>query len=91
MSEYQRAAKAVQTAIEFNPNKTALEPKHMRVGIDMSKADMSGLVNLLINKGVISLEEYEQAITQSANMEATRHRIALADQLGMDPDKITLL
>src|SRR6478609_5667341 len=66
MSEYLKQAHRVQTAIAMNPNKTAMEPKHMRTGIDMSKADMAGLVTLLISKGILTREEYAEAITQSA-------------------------
>jgi ribosome-binding protein aMBF1 (putative translation factor) len=87
---YTRAAHAVQTAIEFNPDKSGQSPKHLRVGIDMSKADLKGLVELLIEKGLITVEEYVAAIEKSAEAEADMHRMELADKLGMDPDTINL-
>lgn len=90
MTEYERHAHAVQTAIEFNSDKTSQEPKHLRVGVDMSKADMAGLVTLLIEKGVFNLDEYIAAVTKSAKDEAERHRVILARKLGMNPDDITL-
>ena len=89
-TDYKKHAHAVQTAIEFNPNKRPCEPKHLRVGIDMSKADMAGLAELLIAKGVFTLEEYIAAITKSARDEAMRHRDALAAEIGTDPDNINL-
>jgi len=90
VTEYEKHAHAVQTAIEFNSNKKALEPKHLRVGIDMSKADMEGLVTLLIAKGVLTMDEYVKAVTQSAANEAERHKFNLAREMGMDPDNINL-
>jgi len=88
MSEYLKQAHRVQTAIAMNPNKTAMEPKHMRTGIDMSKADMAGLVTLLISKGILTREEYAEAITQSAYEEAERQKAALALEMGVDPSMI---
>lgn len=84
-------AKQVQTAIGFRPNKKMLEPKHLRVGIDMSKADMKGLVELLIAKGVFTADEYMAAVTKSAADEAELQRAALAQEMGIDdPNTITL-
>jgi hypothetical protein len=70
---YEQAAHGVQSAIahEMNlPTKSkATDPKHMRVGIDMSKADQLGLVELLIAKGVFTAEEYIEYMRLSANEE----------------------
>ena len=68
---YEQAAHGVQTAIAYDRTNggKATEPKHMRVGIDMSKADMLGLVCLLIDKGVFTEAEYIEAIRLSANEE----------------------
>jgi len=41
----------------------------MRVGIDMSKADMLGLTVLLVDKGVITEAEYIEAMRLGANEE----------------------
>lgn len=90
-TEYEKHAHAVQTAIAFNPDKKSQEPKHLRVGIDMSKADMEGLASLLIAKGVFTLDEYVDAVTKSAASEAERQRIACAKALGVDPDKLNTL
>lgn len=68
---YEEAAHGVQSAIAFDIGKggKAAEPKHMRVGIDMSKADMLGLVTLLIEKGVFTEVEYIEAMRLAANHE----------------------
>ena len=89
-TEYEKHAHTVQTAIAYNPDAKALEPKHLRVGIDMSKADQAGLARLLIDKGVFTEAEYVEAITQSAKEEAERQRLALAATIGVDPDDLDL-
>lgn len=70
---YEQAAHGVQTAIKYametDPEYKAHEPKHMRTGVDMSKADQAGLAMLLINKGVFTLEEYCEAMRLHANQE----------------------
>jgi len=68
---YEEAAHGVQTAIAYDMERgrKATEPKHMRVGIDMSKADMLGLAVLLIEKGIITPDEYVEAMRLSANEE----------------------
>ena len=71
---YTDAAHRVQTAISVlmnrDPDYSAVQPKHMRVGIDMSKSDMCGLARLLIAKGVFTEPGYLDAITEAAENEA---------------------
>lgn len=89
-TEYERAAHRVQTAIEFSKDKSFLEPKHLRVGIDMRAADAKGLAELLIAKGVFTLEEYVDAVTKAAQEEAEEYRRRLAAQYGAPVDTIRL-
>lgn len=90
-AEYVKYAHGVQTALAYSQDAKCMEPKHLRVGVDMSKADMAGLATLLIEKGVFTKAEYLEAIVKSAHDEMMRQRDALASQMGMDPDQITLL
>lgn len=68
---YEEAAHGVQTATaaDMVMGGKAMEPKHMRVGIDLQKADMLGLIELLIAKGVFTKEEYMEYIRLAANEE----------------------
>lgn len=68
---YVAAAHGVQTAIahSINTGGKAHEPKHLRVGIDTSKADMLGLAELLIAKGVFTGEEYAEYMRLAMNEE----------------------
>lgn len=68
---YEQAAHGVQTAIAYDIERggTAATPKHLRVGVDMSKSDMFGLAMLLIQKGIITQEEYVENMRLAANTE----------------------
>ena len=79
---YMRAAHRVQTAIAVSPEAPDMAPKHMRVGIDMSKSDMGGLARLLIAKGVFTEEEYLTAIADAAEREAASREDDLSSRLG---------
>lgn len=50
------------------------EPKHMRVGIDLSKSDQMGLASLLMDKGVFTMEEYQEYMRLAANDELAREQ-----------------
>ena len=75
---YEQAAHGVQAAIAFDIGRgsTASTPKHLRVGVDMSKADMLGLAMLLISKGVITEEEYIEHMRLAANEELAMREAA---------------
>lgn len=68
---YEQAAHGVQTAIahDMANGRKNTEIKHMRVGIDMRAADMLGLAELLIDKGVFTVKEYKEYMRLAANEE----------------------
>jgi hypothetical protein len=74
---YEAATHGVQSAIQYEMSRAVnrgedegdTSPKHMRVGIDMSKADQSGLAKLLIDKGIFTLGEYLEYMRLAANNE----------------------
>lgn len=63
------------------------EPKHLRVGIDARAADMKGLAELLIAKGVITKVEYHEAMADAMEAEAKMHADELSERMGV---KVTL-
>ena len=67
---YEGAAHAIQSAISYNPDKKAQEPKHLRVGIDIRKAEHAGLVRLLVEKGTFTNDEYLEAVVVAMEEEA---------------------
>lgn len=79
---YTLAAHRVQTALAAMPAHENMTPKHMRTGIDMSKADLAGLATLLIEKKLFTLEEYIGALAVSAEAEADRYEDELSSLFG---------
>lgn len=84
---YEVAVHGVQSAIDVAmntyPDYRATEEKHMRVGVDMSKADMCGLANLMIRKGLITLDEYMEAMRLGANHELAMREIEHYERTGV--------
>ena len=72
---WEEATHGVQSATKYEHNfgSESGSSKHLRVGINMAKSDHGGLVRLLIVKGVITAEEYLEAIRLGANEELARH------------------
>lgn len=81
---YEEAAHGLQSAIAYDPDNQDLQAKHMRVGIDMQKADTMGLVTLLIEKGVFTLAEYIEHMRLAANTELANREEELTDKFGVD-------
>lgn len=81
---YHKHAHRVQCALAFMEGDRRMEPKQMRTGIDMTKADMGGLANLLIKKGVFTLEEYLTHIADQAEIEADAYEDELSVKHGIN-------
>lgn len=82
---YEAAMHGVQSAIKYkmeNNLTKSVDLKHLRVGIDGSKADMLGLVELLISKGVFTSEEYLEYLRRSANNELHMHEEEVRAKIG---------
>lgn len=63
-------------------------PKHLRVGIDMSKSDLGGMAKLLIDKGVFTLVEYTKAMADQAEIEADQYETELSIRFGINFKKL---
>ena len=90
--QYDAYAHAMQSgvAIEMNVDagEAAIEPKHLRVGVNAAMADHAGLVTLLMEKGFIDKAEYLKAITESMKQEKERYEAILSARTG---SKVTLV
>jgi hypothetical protein len=70
--DYEAAGHGIQSAIRFEMSKLGIADdqysalirfiKHMRVAVDMRASDQQALATLLIKKGVITTEEYTEAM-----------------------------
>lgn len=81
---YEEVAHAVQSgvAMEMNVNPKPTEPKHLRVGVNMSKVDHAALVALLVEKGLFTDEEYTAALVKAVEEEKARYEQYLSHKLG---------
>lgn len=69
IARYQAAVHAMQTGVALSMPSEETEPKHLRVGINAAMSDHGGLVALLVEKGIISWEEYVKAIADAMERE----------------------
>lgn len=87
---YNEALHAMQSGVAqkmaMDPSETS--PKHLRVGINSALCDNAALVKLLINKGIITDQEYIDALEEQMNLEVERYEKRLSELLGA---KITLV
>ncbi len=82
--DYRSAKHAMQAGValieQYQPGET--RPKHLRVGINSAMCDHAGLARLLIEKGIITEDEYVAAITKEMNAEARRYEERIQSHLG---------
>lgn len=78
------AAHAMQSgvAMEMNWNSGPTDPKHLRVGVNTALSDQAGLARLLIEKGLITNDEYMKAIADEMEREAGRYQERIQEHFG---------
>lgn len=83
-ARYLAAAHAMQSGVAskmvFDPAETT--PKHLRVGVNSAMSDHSALAKLLIEKGVITEEEYFSAIADAMEREKGLYEKTVSDHFG---------
>lgn len=84
LDRYFAASHAMQSgvAMEMNFNPKPTEPKHLRVGINAAMVEHHALAQLLMDKGIITTEEYESAIATAMEEEKARYEKHLSALLG---------
>lgn len=92
-AKYAALAHAMQTGVAYkmerNPAETSA--KHLRVGVNAAMSDQGALVGLLLKKGIITEDEYLDAIIESMEREVQMYQDELNKLYGAGSDlKITL-
>lgn len=89
---YSRAAHAVQTGV-LMAIQTGLEPigdegernirahKHLRTGVNSALVDSAAIGRLLVEKGIITREEYLRAVADAMEDEVRRYEKMLEERL----------
>lgn len=62
-------------------------PKHLRVGVNSALVSVAATGRLLIDKGVITTDEYEAAMADAMEAEVREYELRLSARLGT---KVTL-
>lgn len=84
-----RLMHAVQTGVkskmQYDPHET--QPAHLRVGVNSAMIEFSALLDVLIEKKILTLEEFEVSLVKWAKKEVETYEKELSDHHGT---KITL-
>ena len=72
---YRKALHKMQSAIAWlihhsDGQYKGASPKHLRVGINSLKAEQAALAHMLIERGLFTLKEYQEAMTVALEHEA---------------------
>jgi hypothetical protein len=80
---------AIQTGVAMDHGQGSPDgsPKHLRVGVNLTKCDHSAIVQLLVKKGVITEEEYFESSIEMLEREKAHYEARLSNELGT---KVTL-
>lgn len=87
MDRYMELAHAMQSGVAAEislkgEHQAGASPKYLRVGINSAFVNDDGLATLLVEKGIITREEYVQAITDAMQREVDRYEKLLGCKLG---------
>lgn len=77
---------AMQTGVAYKLEKDARDtsPKHLRVGINSALVQDSALVHLLLKKGIITEDEYWDAVNEAMEQEVQIYQALLRRLYGAD-------
>lgn len=91
--QYFELAHAIQSGVmhEIEFDDASVQPKHLRVGVNMSMCAHAALVRLLISKGLITETEYFTYLVRELRDEINRYRQRIADHHGVSVDRIKLM
>lgn len=80
---YFNAAHAMQTGVMYQMEVTdETSPKHLRVGVNSAMVNDLAMTNLLIEKGIITPDEYEAAIAHAMELEVAAYQERVNRQFG---------
>jgi hypothetical protein len=87
---YHQACHAMQSgvAMEMERGSTDTMPKHLRVGLNSALCEHAALVRLLLEKNLITDEEYELALIAEMEREVARYEERLSTLMGGAPIKL---
>ncbi len=84
--KYQQMCHAMQSGVraEHELGSDDGTPKHLRTGVNTAMVDHAALVKLLIHKGLVTEQEYANALCDGMIEEVKTFEQRLSDRLGKD-------
>lgn len=82
--EYIQLCHAMQSGVAFTMGPSVEDPKHLRVGINVSMVEHGALVQTLVEAGVIDYEKYVDNKIELMKKEAATYAAILRDKTGKD-------
>lgn len=83
-ARYHAAAHAMQTGVKavahYEPSETT--PALLRVGVNSAHVSMAALTQLLLDRGLFTMEDYAKANADAMEAETERYRQRLSAHLG---------
>ncbi|WP_454888672.1 hypothetical protein [Sphingobium indicum] len=81
---YTAAAHAMQSGVEYlkGYQPRQVDPKHLRVGVNSAMVETSTLAQLLIAKGIITEDEFAEALIAQMQAEAGSYAKQLEIEMG---------
>lgn len=83
-ARYRAAAHAMQSgvAMTMNIKPSATQPKHLRTGVNSAMVETSTIVLLLIEKGIITEQEWRSALADAMEREKALYEQELSRHYG---------
>lgn len=83
-ARYHAAAHAMQTGVKavahYEPTETT--PASLRVGVNSAHVSMAALTQLLLDRGLFTMDDYAKANADAMEAEAERYQQRLQNHLG---------
>lgn len=75
---------AIQTGVATDQSlgSSCGSPKHLRVGVNAAMCGIAALARIMIEKGIITVEEYQAALQAELEKEVARYEANLSAKLG---------
>lgn len=82
--KYAKLMHAMQSGVAMlmNYDKKETEPKHLRVGVNSALIDTGAILQLLINKGIITHEEFLEVLCEFAERDVRSYEDKLKQITG---------
>ncbi len=83
---YLKAVHAMQSGVAMKKGLMhgETDTKHLRVGVNSAMCDHAALVRLLMEKGILTKEEYTKAVADEMEREVERYKKELKELLGAE-------